>query len=113
LAIPEYDDTFFKSNQIVHKKINQKLVEKYIKSFSAISDRVSTQRYYYKYESTCLLIIDFSQNIPKIYNTTQELINDGLLPADTSQVHEPLSWDNFFDKLLNTYSKRFNISNLS
>lgn len=113
LAVPEYDDTFFGSNQIAHKRLNQQLVEKYIKSFSAISSRSSTQGDYYKYESTCLLIVDFNQNIPKIYNNTQELINDGLLPINTAQNYNPLSWYNFFDKLLNTYSQRFNISNLS
>jgi hypothetical protein len=81
LAVPEYDDTFFGLNQIAHKRLNQQLVEKYIKSFSAISNRVSIKGKYYKYESTCLLIVDFSQSIPKIYNTTQGLINDGLLSA--------------------------------
>jgi len=113
LAVPEYDDTMFGSHTINFKKINQKLVEKYIKSFKAITDRSNIQGDYYKYESTCLLIVDFNKNIPKIYNTTAELITDGLLPANTSLLYEGLDWANFFDKLLSKYNDRFGIATLT
>lgn len=112
LAVPEYDDTMFGSHTINFKKISQQLVGKYIKSFKAITDRSNIQGDYYKYESTCLLIVDFSKNIPKIYNTTAELITDGLLPANTLLQYEGLDWANFFDKLLGKYNDRFGISTL-
>lgn len=112
LAVPEYDDTMFGNNTISFKRISQQLVEKYIKSFKAISDRTNTQGDYYKYESTCLLIVDFNRTIPKIYNTTTELISDGLLPRDTTLQYEGLDWDNFIDKLLSKYHSRFNILRL-
>lgn len=112
LAVPEYDDTMFGNNTISFKRVSQQLVEKYIKSFKAISDRINIQGDYYKYESTCLLIVDFSRTIPKIYNTTTELINDGLLPQNTALQYEGLDWGNFLDKLLNKYHSRFNISTL-
>jgi hypothetical protein len=113
LAIPEYDDTAFGDNIIKHKPFNQNIVEKYIKSFNAISQRTNIQGDYYKYESTCLLIVDFNQQVPKIYNSTQELINDGLLPQDTIQNYNDLNWNNFFTKLLDTYDARFGLGNLT
>lgn len=113
LAVPEYDDTAFKHNKILFKQINQKLVEKYIKSFTAITNRIDTAKNFYKYESTCLLIVNFNHQIPIIYHSTQELINNGLLPSDTKVNYDILSWNNFFDKLLNIYNQRFGLGNLT
>lgn len=113
LAIPEYDDTAFGNNLIAYKPLNQNIVEKYIKSFNAISQRVSIQGNYYKYESTCLLIVDFRQQTPKIYNSTQELIDDGLLPKNTISNYNNLTWNNFFTKLINIYDTRFGLDNFT
>jgi len=112
LAVPEYDDTAFGYNNILFKQISQNLVEKYIKSFTAITDRIDITKNFYKYESTSLLIVNFNYNYPKIYHTTQELINDGLLPQNTTINYDILSWNNFFDKLLNIYDVRFGLNNL-
>lgn len=112
LAVPEYNDTTFSNNQVSFKRIQQRLVEKYIKSFKAISNRFNPQGNFYQYEATCLLIVDFNRNIPKIYNTTQELINDGLLPVETNLIYEELEWNNFFNSILHIYNQRFNISTL-
>lgn len=35
-----------------------------------------------KYERCALLIVDFSKEIPKIYNTSEELKEDGLIYDD-------------------------------
>jgi len=113
LAVPEYDDRVFEQKRVLFKEINQKLVEKYIKSFTAITNRTDTHRYFYKYEATCLLIVNFDCEIPKVYHSTQELISDGFLPTDTIVDYEPLSWDNFFNKLLKTYDERFGLGNLT
>ena len=39
IAVPEYNDKEFGNNTIAFKKISPKLVEKYIKSFQAVTDR--------------------------------------------------------------------------
>lgn len=107
IAVPEYDDKEFQNNKCIFKKANPKIVEKYIKSFLAISNRSNSNKFFYQYEVTCLLIVDFSSQIPKIYNTTNELIKDGLLSKDTKIQYEGLSWHNFSGKLLKIYSERF------
>lgn len=113
MAIPEYDDTAFGKKSISFKEINQNLVEKYIKSFTAITNRVETSKNFYMYESTCLLIVNFSKKIPKIYHSTQELIEDNLLPSNTKINYDILNWNNFFDKLLDIYDTRFKLGNLT
>jgi hypothetical protein len=107
IAVPEYDDKEFENNKFVFKAISPKIVEKYIKSFHSITNRSDTTKYFYQYEATCLLIVDFSRETPKIYHSTQELIADGLLPNDTEIVYEGLDWNSFSSKLLNIYSTRF------
>jgi hypothetical protein len=113
LAIPEYDDKAFGSHEVKHKPLNQNIVEKYIKSFNAITQRTVTNGSYYKYEATCLLIVDFRSDKPKIYNSTQELISDGLLPQNTVENYDNLNWNNFFIKLLKIYDTRFGVGNLT
>ena len=113
LAIPEYDDRAFKNNAVAYKSLKRDIVEKYIKSFNAISHRTSIDDHNYKYESTCLLIVDFSQQLPKVYHSTQELINNDLLPENTTVDYNSLTWDNFFTKLLEIYDERFSLDNLT
>ncbi len=57
IAVPEYDDKKFDSNEVGFKNLSQKLVEKYIKSFQAITSRGSTDKFFFQYEATCLLIV--------------------------------------------------------
>jgi hypothetical protein len=113
IAVPEYDDREFENNKFVFKTISPKIVEKYIKSFHAITNRNDTTKYFYQYEATCLLIVDFSREIPKIYHTTEELVADGLLPNDTTIKYEGLDWNSFSSKLLSVYTTRFGIGKLS
>ncbi len=107
IAVPEYDDKEFGNNAVGFKVISANLVEKYIRSFQAITGRKTTDKYFFKYESTCLLIVNFNRETPKIYNSTLELIEDGLLPKDTSVRFEGLEWHNFTRKLIDTYESRF------
>jgi len=113
IAVPEYNDKEFVNNKCVFKKLSPKLVEKYIKSFHAITNRNDTTKYFYQYEATCLLIVDFNSEIPKIYHSTEGLIADGLLPADTNVRYEGLEWSSFSKKLLNIYEERFGIGMLT
>ena len=112
LAVPEYNDAAFKNYECEFKRVNTKLVEKYIKSFQAITGRTDASDYLYQYEATCLLIVDFSRPIPKIYNTTQELIDDGLLLPTSTVVYEGLDWNSFTPKLLDIYNTRFGAGKL-
>lgn len=107
IAVPEYDDTEVKSNKIVFKKLNQSTVLKYIKSFQAINNRKGTEKNFYQYEKVCLLIVDFSKKPPKIYNSSEELKEDGLIPEDSIIEFSELSWARFIPDLLKIYAERF------
>lgn len=113
IAVPEYNDKEFGNNKCVFKNISPRLVEKYIKSFQAITNRKELDKFFYQYEATCLLIVDFSKMTPKIYHSTHELIANGLLPANTTVKYEGLDWANFSKKLLKIYTKRFGTGILS
>lgn len=107
IAVPEYDDKAFENNQIEFKRVSSQLVEKYIKSFQAITGRNTTAKNFFQYEVTCLLIVDFNRPIPKIYHSTEELIANGLLSRNTKVKYEGLEWGNFVPKLLSVYETRF------
>lgn len=109
IAIPEYDDKEVKNKQIAFKKPSQDMVIKYIKSFQAINNRKSTEKNFYQYEKVCLLIVDFSQNPAKIYNTSEELKKSGLIPLDSAIDISNLSWDKFVADILATYKERFEV----
>lgn len=113
IAVPEYDDKEFENKKAIFKSMNSNLVEKYIKSFQAITGRNTVVKNFYQYEATCLLIVDFSKRTPKIYNSTAELISDGLLSKDTEIQYEGLEWDNFSAKLISTHETRFGTGILS
>ncbi len=107
IAIPEYEDKEIKHNKIIFKKTSQAIVLKYIKSFQAINNRKTTEKNFYQYEKACLLIVDFSKKPAKIYNNTEDLKVDGLIPEDCTINFNELSWDKFVPDLLKTYSERF------
>lgn len=110
IAVPEYDDREVKNNKIVFKKANQATVLKYIKSFQAINNRKGIEKNFYKYEKVCLLIVDFSQNPVKIYNTSKELKDAGLIPKDSAIDISELSWEKFIPDLLQIYKERFPVT---
>lgn len=113
IAVPEYNDKEFGNNKIVFKKLSPKLVENYIKSFQAITGRNTTKKNFFQYEATCLLIVDFSKTPSKIYNSTAELVADGLLPATSTVKYEGLEWNSFAKKLTDIYNSRFGTGKLS
>ena len=107
IAVPEYDDKEIQCNQVAFKKMSQALVLKYIKSFQAINNRRGTEKNFYQYEKVCLLIVDFSKHPTKIYHSSEELKEDGLIPQDSTVSFEQLSWQNFVPQLLKIYAERF------
>lgn len=109
IPVYSYDDQLAKSHEVGFKPNNQiqKHIEKYIYSFGAINNRTTTNGEEYKYERVCLLIVDFSQSTPKIYNTDSELREDGLLPSNSTASIEPLNFPSFTQTLLDIYRQRF------
>lgn len=107
IAIPEYDDKAFSKRKISFKPVNTKLIEKYIKSFQYINNRKNTQKNFYKYESVCLLLVDFRPKSPRIYSTIEELKKDGFVDVNSKLTMEGLEWENFVPNLLRIYRHRF------
>ncbi len=107
IAVPEYDDKEVNNNKIVFKRPNQATVLKYIKSFQAINNRKTISKNFYQYEKVCLLIVDFTQNPAKIYQSSEELKKAGLIPADSTIDISELSWSEFVPDLLKIYNDRF------
>ena len=67
----------------------------------------------FKYERVVLLIADFSRNPVKIYNTTEELLGDNLLPENSTASMANLNYDGFVEHLLRVYERRFGTGILS
>lgn len=106
IPVKEYDAAVMDEN-IVQFIDKIGAVEKYIKSFQAINGRLDFTREDYKYERVCLLLVDFAQTPAKIYSSNQELIDDGLLDADSTASIDELSWETFTDNILSNYNTRF------
>lgn len=106
IAVPEYSSDAVNINTI--KFLNRVgTVEKYIKSFQAINNRIDTTKEEYKYERICLLIVDFQQNPIKLYNSDEELKAAGLLKSNSTASITELTWSSFIPSLLQTYNTRF------
>ena len=103
----EYDDDASKQGNLVFNSID---VAKYIEAFQAINNRANHNDEKYKYERCCLLIVDFDRAVPKIYNTTAELIQDGYLPLGSTASMTGLSYPNFVADIFNIYSARFPVN---
>lgn len=105
IVLKEYDSQAAAINQVAFK--NSEYIEKYILAFQALNDRINIEDPLYKYERIALLIVDFSQRIPKLYNTTQELVGDGLLQEHSAARIDSLSFPTFVNDLLQIYRTRF------
>ena len=105
IIVKEYDSDAA-SNKVVAFK-NSEYIEKYILAFEALNGRSLIDAPLYKYERVALLIVDFSLQIPKLYNTTQELVDDGLITNNSSVNINALSFSGFITDLLQIYRSRF------
>lgn len=101
----EYDDKPMLRNEVAFKKVTK--LESYIKMFQAINLRASSQGDEYKYERVTLLIVDFRPEQPILYSSVEQLVEDGLLPKDTTVSLSGLTYDDFSNDLLGAYEKRF------
>ncbi|OGU94325.1 MAG: hypothetical protein A2475_00095 [Ignavibacteria bacterium RIFOXYC2_FULL_35_21] len=109
IAVNEYDSAGANKKEIKFRNIKgiSKHIEKYLLSFAAVNNRQLIAADHYKYERVCLLIVDFSQKVPKVYNTDAELKADNLLPDNSIASITNLNFPSFVPDLLKIYSTRF------
>lgn len=88
-------------------------LERYIKGFAALNMRKGQRDDDFKYERVALIIADFSQNPVRIYSTTQQLIQDNLLPPNSTAVMDNLQFNGFARTLLDSYEQRFGLNILT
>lgn len=111
LPIREFDDSFSDKNIVKYRELGnrvEKQLEKYIKYFSLINNRDITNGDFHKYERVCLLLVDFSNETPKLYQTKEDLIKDNLVSENFKADIESLNYDNFYKDLMKIYNSRFN-----
>ena len=109
IPVYEYDDAEAQQNRVAFKP-NRNVrshIEKYISSFSAVNLRPNENGNEIKYERACLLVVDFTKDVPQIYSTDEELINDGLLSRASGVSIENLNFTTFTSTLLDIYAQRF------
>jgi len=102
----EYDDKAMVKNKIVFNKAASKMVD-YISMFQAINNRRTIDKDEFKYERVCLLIADFRQANPKLYNSVDDLMEDNMIPENGNVNMDGLAIDNFAQDLVNVYIERF------
>jgi len=103
IPVKEYTDAST-AGSMVFSNID---IGKYIAAFQAINSRANHLDEKFKYERCCLLIVDFDRAIPKIYNTSAELIQDSFLPQGSTISMAGLDYQNFAADILNIYTARF------
>lgn len=82
-------------------------IERYINFFDEINMRNNIDSDYHKYEKCTLLIVDFSQEQPVLYRTTQELKNYGLVGPMFNTELGNMKIDDFAPDLISIYNERF------
>jgi hypothetical protein len=110
ISVRELDSTEVARRNPVYKPFTASTanyLEKYVKGFAALNLRTSQRDDDFKYERVALIIADFSQTPVKIYNTTQDLLNDNLLPANSTASMDNLGYNGLTRILLDVYEKRF------
>lgn len=109
IPVFEYDDVLAKEHKVGFKKNRniQRHIEKYLHSFGAVNKRGTVRGKEYKYERVCLLVVDFSQPVPKVYHTDTQLRADGLLSKESTASIRDLGFPAFAQSLLKTYEARF------
>ncbi len=83
-------------------------IEKFVKIFNMISDRIDAEDFEqsYKYERTALIVADFRQSPPKIYQSHSDLVKDGLIPLDSTCDYDSVSITGFSKDLVRIHGER-------
>ena len=116
ISLRELNSAEVANKNVVYKPFtasNAGYLERYVNGFSALNMRSSQRDDDFKYERVALVIADFSQNPVKIYNTTEELMENNLLPEGSTASMTNLNYHGFVEHLLSVYEKRFGTGILS
>lgn len=106
IPVYEYDQAYMINNKIEFKKELIK-IDKYISFFNAINQYGQHKNDYYRYNQAALVVADFSREQPKIYLTTSELKQDGILSQDFKGLLEPLSPIDYVKRLIKEYYLKY------
>lgn len=115
ISVKELDTRQIAQNNPVYSGFTpatSRQLERYIRGFSALNLRKGQRDDDFKYERVALIIVDFSKNPLKIYNSTQELIDDNLLPENSKASMDNMGFEGFICTLLDSYEKRFGLVNI-
>ena len=104
LAVRDYDEQLMKENRVDWKDSFTD-IEKFISIFNGINgrDEYENVKNFYKYERCLLLLVDFSSEPPKIYETSDELHEGSVVREDFSEDFSRLSPINFSRDLMDAY----------
>ncbi len=108
IPVYEYSSEEMKSNKVSFNK-NKIDIEKYIRFFFELNkgDEEIVEGNLHKYNRAALLVVDFNKEIPKIYTSTQELIEDKIVKDDFDIELNTLSPLTFVYDLINMYLNRY------
>lgn len=86
----------------------EKLPISYIPAFQALNNGANAKGNEYKYERVCLLIIDFRSNPPKIIDSIDYFIEEGILAGEDARKYSlsGLGIDHFVRDILKAYKKK-------
>ncbi len=104
LPLRELDSKAMKQNKIVfsRKKVN---IEKFIRIFNAFSDRQDVRvEEQYKYDASCLVLIDLEQSPAKVITNGAEL-QEYDVPASLCAQFDKIAPTSFDDRLVTQYMK--------
>ena len=108
LAVKDYDEQAMKQN-VVAWKDSYNDVERFISIFNWMNGRENHKnpREFYKYERCLLLLVDFSLDPPKIYDTIDDLLQNEIVSHEFTGDFARLSPVNFSQDLVNAYLQRY------
>lgn len=107
IPIFEYDDVQMISNTVGFKD-RQVSVEKFIRVFLGISGRSNTDidKTLYKYDRSCLILVDLRHEQPVIIETTDQLIQQGIVSRHFNMDYNRISPMGFAKDLVDNYIAR-------
>lgn len=104
IPLHEYDDNLMLQNKIGFKPAQTNL-EKYITFFNSLNSYSRYPNDQFRYNRAALIIADFSSKQPRIFETTEELKNEGLVSKKFNSELHNLSPYTYVQDLLSEYKK--------